>query len=234
MTDGQCFLKLGVVELHSVKLELKEVCMKLLLYISLVLNLIIAGCEIWTLSKIRKKINIIKYYTFLQNFLALVVSFIFSVCLIAAVFRNGAIPEFVRGLRYIATCGLIAAMFIYVVFLSSKSENLMREEDFISNFNPKKANFILHYFCPILSLLSFVLFERQIMLTTSEWTGYAAIPSCLYWVIYAVLSATHLWKKPYDFTPTNTKERSALLEVLTMIIIPLSFILISYILWMIK
>lgn len=208
--------------------------MQLLLYISLVLNLIIAGCEIWTLSKIRKKINIIKYYTFLQNFLALVISSVFSVCLITAIFRSGEIPEFIRGLRYIETCGLIATMFIYIVFLSSKSENLMSEEDFVSNFSPKKANFILHYFCPVISLLSFVLFERQILLTTSEWTGYAAIPSCVYWVIYAVLTATHLWGKPYDFTPTNAKGKSALLEVLTMMIIPISFILISYILWRAK
>lgn len=208
--------------------------MQLLLYISLVLNLIIAGCEIWTLSKIRKKINIIKYYTFLQNFLALVISSVFSVCLITAIFRSGEIPEFIRGLRYIETCGLIATMFIYIVFLSSKSENLMSEEDFVSNFSPKKANFILHYFCPVISLLSFVLFERQILLTTSEWTGYAAIPSCVYWVIYAVLTATHLWEEPYDFTPTNAKGKSALLEVLTMMIIPISFILISYILWRAK
>lgn len=208
--------------------------MQLLLYISLVLNLIIVGCEIWTLSKIRKKINIIKYYTFLQNFLALVISSVFSVCLITAIFRSEEIPEFIRGLRYIETCGLIATMFIYIVFLSSKSENLMSEEDFVSNFSPKKANFILHYFCPVISLLSFVLFERQILLTTSEWTGYAAIPSCVYWVIYAVLTATHLWEKPYDFTPTNAKGKSALLEVLTMMIIPISFILISYILWRAK
>lgn len=77
--------------------------MKLLLSISLVLNLIIVGCEIWTLSKIKRKIYIIKYYTFLQNFLALIISIIFSVYLIIAIFQNGTIPEFIRGMRYIAT-----------------------------------------------------------------------------------------------------------------------------------
>lgn len=207
--------------------------MKSLLFISLILNLIIIGCEIWTLSKIRKKINIIKYYTFLQNFLALIISIIFSIYLIIAIFLNGTIPEFIKGLRYIATCGLIATMFIYVVFLSSKSKNLLSEKDFTSNFNPKKANFILHYFCPVISLLSFVVFERQIILTQSEWTGYVAIPSCLYWIIYVILSATNLWEEPYDFTPTKEK-KNILLEILVMMIIPLSFILISYVLWNIK
>ena len=208
--------------------------MKVLLSISLLLNLIIVGCEIWTLSKIRKKINIIKYYTFLQNFLALIISSVFSVYLIMAIFLNGTIPEFIKGMRYIATCGLIATMFIYVVFLSSKNKNLMSEDDFISDFNPKKAIFILHYFCPVISLLSFVIFERQIILTQSEWTGYVAIPSCLYWIIYAILSATNLWEEPYDLTSTKGKKKNKLIEISVMIAIPLSFILISYILWNIK
>jgi len=207
--------------------------MKLLFSISLILNLIIVGGEMWTLSKIKRKINIIKYYTFLQNFLALIISIIFSVYLIIAIFLNGKIPEFIRGMRYIATSGLVATMFIYVVFLSSKRKNLMSEEDFISNFNPKRANFILHYFCPIISLLSFIIFERQIILTQSEWTGYAAIPSCLYWIIYAILSTTNLWEEPYDFSLTKEK-KNTLLEVLVMISIPLSFVLITYILWNIK
>ena len=83
------------------------------------------------------------------------------------IFLEGTIPEFIKGMRYIATCGLISTMFIYVLFLSSKSKKLMSEKDFVSNFNPKKANFILRYFCPVISLLSFVIFERQIILTQS-------------------------------------------------------------------
>lgn len=203
----------------------------MLLWISLMLNLIIVTCEIWTLGNIRRKINIVKYYTFLQNFLALIVSFIFSFYSITAIFQNGAIPEFVRGLRYAATCGLIATMFIYVAFLSSNNKNLISEEDLNPNFSPKRANLMLHYFCPIISLLSFALFERETVLTAPEWTGYAAIPSCLYWIAYLILSAAHLWKEPYDFSP---KKKNTLVEVLVMVAIPLSFILISYILWAIR
>ena len=109
----------------------------------------------------------------------------------------------------------------------------MRKEDFISNFNPKKANFILHYFCPIMSLLSFVIFEKQIILTQSEWTCYAAIPSCLYWIMYAILSATNLWEEPYDFSLTKEK-KNILLEILVATSIPVVFILITYVLWNIK
>lgn len=49
----------------------------LLSSIDFILNLIIVSCEIWALSKIKRKVNIIKYYTFLQNFIALIVSIVF-------------------------------------------------------------------------------------------------------------------------------------------------------------
>jgi len=206
--------------------------MNFLLYISLILNIIIIIYEILTLSKIKKKINIIKYYTFLQNFLSLIISIIFSIYLIITILSKEIIPEFIKGMRYISTCGLTATMFIFTAFLSTKKQNLLSKEDFISNFNPKKANFILHYFCPIISLLSFILFERQLILIDPKWTGYAAIPSCLYWIIYLILSKNNLWKEPYDLTPT--KKNNIFIETLVIISIPLSFILISYLLWIIK
>ena len=206
--------------------------MNTLLGISFGLNLIIIVCEIWTLSKIKKKINIIKYYTFLQNFLALIISIIFTVYLIVAIFFNVTIPQFIRGIRYVATCGLIATMCIYTVFLSSK--NKLEGKDFISNFNPRIANVILHYFCPIISLASFVLFEKTISLDDSRWTGYVAIPSCIYWIIYMIFSIFNIWEEPYDFSFSERKNNKLLIELVMIISIPLCFILISYVLWNVR
>jgi len=203
-------------------------------FISLVLNLIIIGCEIYILSKINNKKDIIKYYTYLQNFLALIISIVFSIYLFINIFLNISIPEYIKGLRYVATCGLIATMFIYVVFLSRNDKNVLSDSDFIDNFNPKKANFILHYFCPVISLLSFVIFERQIVLNTPEWTGYVAIPSCLYWIIYLILSTTKLWEEPYDFSTPKGKKKNVLVDIAVMASLPISFILISFILWNLK
>ena len=98
-----------------------------MLIAALALNLILIACEIWTFSKLRRKTDIIKYYTYLQNLLALTVSILFSVYLVVALFGSGAVPEFVRGLRYVATCGLAATTFIYVVFLSPNKQNVMSE-----------------------------------------------------------------------------------------------------------
>ena len=207
--------------------------MKLLLVFSLVLNLMIVGCEIWTFTKLKRKMDIAKYYTFLQNFLALTVSGIFSIFLIKSIFFNGIIPEVIKGMRYITTCGLIATTFIYVIFLSSNSSNLLSEEDFVSGFNPKLANFLLHYFCPIISLLSFLVFEREILLTQSIWTILVMIPSCLYWGVYVIISVINIAELPYDLTLSNNKNNN-LVNALVMMSIPLSFILISYIIWLVK
>lgn len=210
-----------------------DIYLKPLLCIALILNLILCGCEVYALGNIKVKIYILKYYTFLQNLLALVVGIFFSVYLFAAVFLDCEIPEFMKGLRYVATCGLTATMIIFAVFLSSKNINLLSKEDFI-NLSPKKANFILHYFCPTVSLLSFILFERQIPLTASLWTGCASLPSCLYWIIYLILSVTNLWEAPYDFTSTKEGKKNIFSEVLIMMLLPLTFILISYVLWTVK
>ena len=53
-----------------------------MLIAALVINLIILICEIYVLIKVRRKRNIFKYYTFLQNFLTAIVSAIFIVYLI--------------------------------------------------------------------------------------------------------------------------------------------------------
>ena len=77
-----------------------------------------------------------------------------------------------------------------------------------------------------------MIFERHIDLTNDIWTGIVAIPSCTYWIVYIVLSKTKLWEEPYDFTEASKKNN--ILEILTVLLIPLSFIAISFVLWNIK
>ncbi len=203
--------------------------MNRLLYAAFALNLALCICEIYILGNIKRKTDILKYYTFLQNFLSLIASFLFCVCLIAAILFDCAVPEFAKGLRYVTTCGLTAAAFIYVVFLSSNDQNHLKENDFI-RLSPAKANFLLHCFCPLISLLSLVVFERQMPLSASVWTLLAALPSCIYWILYSILSAAKLWAEPYVFSADKGR-KSTLTEALIITLIPLSFILISFVLW---
>ena len=206
--------------------------MKLMLITALILNLVILVCELYALGHIKGKLNILKYYTYLQNFLSLITSLICSVYLTISITSGEMMPEFVKGLRYVTTCGLVATMFIFIVFLGNGKRIAMTEDDILPGFSSQKANIIFHYVCPIVSLLSFVIFERHIDLTNVIWTGIVAIPSFIYWIVYIVLSKTKLWKEPYDFTEASKKNN--ILEILTVLLIPLSFIAISFVLWNIK
>ena len=93
------------------------------------------------------------------------------------------------------------------------------------------GSLLLHYICPIISIVSFLLFERGTVLTDSEWTGYAAIPSCTYWAIYIFLTITPLWKEPYGLTASRTERKNHLIGILLLIAIPVLFILLSYVLY---
>ena len=201
----------------------------IMLTIALLINLIMIVCELYTLAHIRKKTDILKYYTYLHNLLALVVSVVFFVCLIVCMVSGREIPEFIRGLRYVATCGLVATMILFLTLLGAGKRVTLTEDDFLSGFSPKIANAILHYICPVLSLLSFVVFERELLLSNGIWTSITAIPSCLYWIAYIVLSATKLWEEPYAFVAPEGK--SKIREVLPFFIFPLLFIAISFVVW---
>lgn len=198
-------------------------------YIALALNLIIVLSEIVSFSKIKKKTDIFKYYTYLQNLVVLVSSVIITVYLISNLIANIEIPEFVKGIRYIATCGLTTAMFIYIIFLSR--QDLFKESDFSSNFSPKTANVLFHYACPLLSLVSFTIFERKLPLADPKWIIYASYLSCIYWGIYLFLSVARLWEEPYKFETDGKTTKAKILDKLAYVIIPTIFILISMVLW---
>lgn len=200
-----------------------------MLITALIINLLIVFLEVMILIKVKRKVDILKYYTYLQNFLTLIVSIVFSVFLIIALINKTDVNENIKGLRYSVTCGLVSTSLIYVLFISKNKDNVMNKNDF-NNFNPNLANMLLHYIIPLLSLISFVVFERKIILENSIWTVLCAVPSILYCIVYLLLTITHLWKEPYNFS-NNKGKKNTLLEIVTFIIIPISFILISIILW---
>lgn len=207
-----------------------------LIIMALVFNLalIILECNIFI--KVKNKLNILKFYTFLQNFIAVLVSVLFCVFAVKEILGFGNIPELIKGFRYTATCGLAATMIVFAVFLAPrfKSGKSKSHKDIFGGLNPKKANLLLHYICPIISLVSFMFFERGTVLTDSEWTGYAAIPSCIYWAIYIILTVTHLWIEPYGLTASRTEKKNHIVGILLLLAIPASFILISYVLYWIN
>lgn len=205
--------------------------MQAALLVALVIHAGMMAFQLWTFKGLKNKKDIVRYYTYLQNALALGVSAVFCVSVVLSFLGIAPVPEWVRGLRYITTTGLcFTAAIYYAVLLPGKdNKNALSEEDFIRGYSPKTANFALHIFCPLCSLVSFAVFERSIPLTASYWTAFAALPSALYWCMYALLSALHLWQEPYTFT-----EKKGASGVLIFILIPFAYVLISFVLWNIR
>lgn len=197
--------------------------------LTFIFNLIIIFSEIIVFSKLKNKKDIFKYYTYLQNFISLIISIITCFYILYLLF-DGTELYFIRGLRYISCCGLITTMFVYL-FLSTNKDNCLSSDDFKNNFNFKIGDFLLHYFCPIISVISFIFIERWMKISSDFWTIYATLPSVIYFILYGVLSYFKLWNEPYNF---KGKSNNNLFEILSFILIPVIFIIISFVLWSIK
>lgn len=199
-----------------------------MLIVSLVINIILIFIEMYVFLKLKNKKEIVKYYTYLQNLLCLIVSIIFCIFILSNLLFDSIVPEYVRGLRYVVSTSLLFTSTIYIMFLSSNKNNKIGDNDFV-DISGSKANLLLHYVCPILSVVSFILFERSIEVSNGIWTMLVAIPSCLYWIIYLILSVFKLWEEPYDFSDGNGKG-----SIIFVAFIPLLFILISFVLWNVR
>lgn len=206
--------------------------------IAALINLIIIVLELKTFAAVKNKLNILKFYTFLQNFIALVTSAVFLVFCCIGLYAGRAVPVWVEGLRYTATCGLAATMFVFAAILAPrfKSGKASHGTDLFAGLNPARANIVLHFVCPLLSIASYVFAEGTPALSY-KWTSYAAWPSIIYWGIYIFLTLTHLWTEPYGLTgqrrqSDNKKDKwkKRISAVLLLMCIPAAFIVLEYLL----
>ena len=67
-----------------------------MLIMALVINIIIIVFEMFIFIKLKDKRDVFKYYTFLQNFIALMTGIIFVIFVIMNLFFDILIPEFIR------------------------------------------------------------------------------------------------------------------------------------------
>ena len=199
-----------------------------MLIIALIINILIIVSEVYVLSKVRKKKDIIKYYTFINNLLCLIISIVFVIGLVLYVLNYNYL-DIIRGLRYVVTCNMMSVMIMYLLFIVNDKNNGLCNNDFINCFNYKIGNLFVHYICPLLSFISFIFFEKDIYISNSIWTTIAAVPSILYWIVYGFLSSFKLWDEPYQFSSNNK-----IVDIIKILLIPIIFIGISFILWNIK
>ena len=206
--------------------------------IALVLNISIVAMVCLTLSRLSRKKDILKYYTYLSNLIALVSSTVFVAVVLLNLLRGKPIPLWLKGLRFTATYMLVTTLFVFSLVLlpSHKDGNTITADDFIG-ISPKLANLILHYLCPVSSAFSFIFLERQPVLKNPEWTLYGAIPTILYWIIYLVLTVFNLWKDPYGFSEPPKSPKTVLriaTGFLMFLLIPALSMGLDYLLWWIN
>lgn len=188
--------------------------------VTITINILIILLEIYVFKSIKRKKDIFKYYTFYQNLLLFLASINYLI------FMNINL-DIARGVRYVATTGAITAALIYFTLLSNNQKNRIQKKDVNKNFNPKFINFLVHGLCPVLALLNTCYFETKPYYNVSDiWTGIAALPSIIYAIYLIYFTVTKKWDEPYEF-----KSKNKFTEVLSIVLIPITFILISYFLW---
>lgn len=202
--------------------------------IAVVLNFISAALQFCVLRHITQKRDILKYYTYLSNLIALIGSAVFTVVSVRNLVCGDPMPIWLKGLRFTGTYMLVTAMFVFnlVLLPGQKATDLITADDF-TDIRPEFANLVLHYLCPIISAFSLILLERQPMLPGSEWTLYAAVPTLVYWSVYLLLTACNLWKDPYGFSEpsVNPTFGSVLSGILMFLLIPIISMGLDYLLW---
>ncbi len=201
---------------------------KLCLILSLLFNSAIIVIETFVLLKVAEKKNIFKFYTFLSNFIALVVGIVFVGAGFIALLSNSTVPIWMKGLRFSATHSLASTLLVFAAVLMPlyKNGTISNEIKLFDGIGEKNANLLLHYICPILSIVSFLLFERNPALYDSQWTLYAALPSIIYWALYLVLTTAHCWKEPYGLARNGKAKGKCFL-----VLIPVMSVGIDYLLW---
>lgn len=164
---------------------------------ALAFNLAIIACEIAAIIIVFLKIDYypLEYYTEDSNLFALVACAVMAGFQVRYLKSGKEIPHSVQMFKYMAAAVLSVTFIVVIAVLSP-----MRGEGingwFYMLFN--KDFTFLHTLCPILTILSFVLFEKEPYLDTkSAFT--ATIPTLIYAIVLVFLNTIRAFTGPYPF-----------------------------------
>ncbi len=166
---------------------------------SLIINiaLVVFGCI--GLVFALKESNLLTYYTNDANILSIVASALFVTYMLMKK-DVGELPYFVLLLRYFASVCL-ALTFVTVFYLASTYDG-----DYFSGllFYLTNGSFLFfHLLCPILSVISFTLFEGDRRLNKKKTITLALLPTVLYATLLVVLNMVGKVVGPYPFLMVN-------------------------------
>lgn len=162
--------------------------------------------------------NMFLFYTQDSNIFAGISSLIFCICAVSLLVRKAGyiVPKWVKILRYLSTCVLMVTFLVVVLILAPSiagssveelSFSMVKELNVDHTFSIVEAYKIMmlynsmlfhHFLCPVLSLISFVLFEREPECGLRV-TLLAMIPTVVYAAVLIPLNIARVVTGPYPF-----------------------------------
>lgn len=160
------------------------------------LNFIVAvaeGASLFRVASVRGA-EMLTFYTDCTNLLALFASVILCASAIRALLRHAPIPLWVRTLRLVSVAMLGVVMLVVLFVLAP----LLGGRGGLSVLLFGGTMYYHHLFCPVLSILSFFLFEGGV--PARQWqVALSLLPTVLYASALYLLNATGRVQGPYPF-----------------------------------
>ena len=150
--------------------------------VSIILNILIfagiVGAILWALPKAEPKRIIFRYFTVLSNLLCAVSAAAVVVARLGGAgdvnAAIGVLPAWVSILKYVGTCAVTVTLLTVFCFLApslGSFKDLLQAQDFL-----------LHFLCPVLAIISYVFFDQIKMSFGFVLLG--TLPVLLYGIYY--------------------------------------------------
>ncbi len=169
-------------------------------------------------------LSMFQYYTQDSNYFALFASVLFEIFAIRSLVKNQSLPNWVASVRYMATCCL-SLTFLVVLFV------LIPMSGFTNALFMLTSGSMLYYhlLCPILCVVSFLLFETDTALEQKNmWAS--MIPTTIYAIVIVFLNLIQTIRGPYPFL--YIYEQPVFVSVVWVFVILGIALLISWLLWL--
>lgn len=163
-------------------------------YIAFFLNFIMVILEIvgLVLSIERHGLNVFYYFTENSNYLTLLISLLFCIYSIIGITNNKKIPRWIYTLRFVSTISL-SITFCVVLFLLIP---MYPDTWFFMLFG--SSNLYQHLLCPLISITSFIAFERNNNLEKTT-IFISIVPILIYGIVLILLNIFRITEGPYPF-----------------------------------
>lgn len=184
----------------------------LLIAVSLNFLLLVLECIGVALSAAESGAGMFRYYTLDSNVMAAIGSLLFVITGLLSLKKGEEVPSWVKGIRLMSTSVLMVTFLVVLLVLAPFYDPAF---GFIGIFT-NGSMLYHHLLCPLLSLVSFLIFERTPVISRT-WVRWSLVPTIVYALIAAILNITRVMSGPYPFL--HVYEQPVWLSILWTVVI---------------